>query len=241
MKNTLRCQYTVSSYDVDSNRTARLTSIANFLQETAYRHAGELELGYHHLAEKNLAWILSRMRIRMVRYPKWDDLITVETWPHGIDKLFALRDFRIYDQGGEVLGVAMTCWLMADINTHRPVRIDPDFIKIETREDSVFEKTIEKIELPQDLRRLRQRDVSYSDLDVVNHVNNVKYIEWCLDTFQQDQLLADKVSDITMNYVGEARAGEKVEIYECEGNHAALFSIKNLSTGKECVRASIQI
>jgi acyl-ACP thioesterase len=28
---------------------------------------------------------------------------------------------------------------------------------------------------------LFERKVSLSDLDIVNHVNNVKYLEWCLD------------------------------------------------------------
>jgi len=109
MNHTLKAQYSINSFDINPIGKARLTAIANFLQETAYRHATELELGYHHLERMNRAWVLSRLKISVEKYPAWDDVITVETWPHGIEKLFALRDFRITGPSGEELATASTC------------------------------------------------------------------------------------------------------------------------------------
>lgn len=237
MKNTKHCSYRINSYDVGPRRTARLTSIANILQETAYRHASELELGYHHLAEKNRAWILSRMRIRMHRYPTWDDEIEIETWPHGVDKLFALRDFVIRSTNGEVIGEAMTCWLMADLQTHRPLRINPDFIKVKTREDSVFDATIGKISLPENMAKVQSRRAVYSDLDVVDHVNNVKYIEWCLDAMDEEILKKKETADFEINYFGEARLGDEVEIRSSRNEEVLHFLAYNHSSNRECFRA----
>lgn len=240
MENTLTRKYAVSSYEVNSTGKARLTSIANYLQETAYHHARHLGLGYRHLAERNMAWVLSRMRIRMIRYPSWDDLLTIETWPRGIEKLFALRDFRISEKNGDPVAEAATCWLMVDTDSLRPQRIIPDFIPVKTRTDGVFEHTPGKIELPGDMVDRDVHRVVYSDLDVVGHVNNVKYIEWITDLLGPGMLEEKGIEDITINYMAEAKAGDEVELLTSGKNHDSTYvSGRNLGTGRECFRAAL--
>lgn len=212
MKNTLLQSYAISSFQVDPRGKARLTALANFLQETAYKHADSLHLGYRHLAENNSAWILSRMRIRVLEYPDWDEELTVETWPRGIEKLFAMRDFRIRNTAGQVITEASTAWLMVDAKTHRPMRIPPDFIPIQIRSDSVFKQSQGKIQVPADLQVYETRTVKYADLDIVGHVNNVKYIEWCTDAAEPDLVMQRGISGISINFISEARLGEQVEL-----------------------------
>ncbi|MEX0988272.1 MAG: acyl-ACP thioesterase domain-containing protein [Bacteroidales bacterium] len=242
MKNTLRLTYSVNSYEVDPLGAARLTTIANFLQETAYKHAHSLNLGYTHLNENNRAWILSRMRIRIFQYPAWDDQVIVETWPRGVDKLFALRDFRIYDTNNLVLAEATTCWLMVDSSNHRPLRIPHDIIKIQTRSDSVFSEIPGKISLPETIHIYETRMVRYSDLDVVGHVNNVKFIEWCTDLAGPEKFLENTVTDFSINFIGEALPGDQVEISSSEmADNIICISGKNSGSGKECFRAQMQL
>lgn len=212
MKNTLQKSYVISSFQVDPGGKARLTALANFLQETAYKHADSLQLGYRHLADNSSAWILSRMRIRVLEYPDWDEELTVETWPRGIEKLFAMRDFRIRNNDGLTIAEASTAWLMVDSTTHRPQRIPPDFIPIEIRSDSVFDQSPGKIPMPADLQVCETRTVKYADLDVVGHVNNVKYIEWCVDAIDPDLIMQREVSGFSINFISEARLGEQVEL-----------------------------
>ncbi len=212
MKNTLEQSYTVRSFQVDPRGKARLTALANFLQETAYKHADSLQLGYRHLADNNSAWILSRLRIRVLEYPDWDEELTVETWPRGIEKLFALRDFRIRNSKGEVITEASTSWLMVDAKSHRPQRIPPDFIQIEIRSDSVFEQSQGKISMPAGMTVCKTRTAQYADLDVVGHVNNVKYVEWCTDALDPDLVMQRGISGFSINFISEARMGEQVEI-----------------------------
>jgi len=209
---TLFCTYTINSYHVDPGGKARLTALANFLQETAYKHAHSLGLGFQHLAQNNSAWVLSRLRIQVSEYPKWDDEITIETWPCGIEKLFARRDFRIMNKAGDTIAKASTLWLMVNTETHRPLRIQPDFIKFKTRTDGIFETSIEKLDIPGTLDLQRNHKVQYSDLDIVDHVNNVKFVEWCIDTLPREVMLNRSISDFTINFISEARIGDEVEI-----------------------------
>lgn len=241
MNNTLKAQYSINSFDINPIGNARLTAIANYLQETAYKHATELELGYHHLEKQNRAWVLSRLKISVEKFPAWDDVVTVETWPRGIEKLFALRDFRITGPGGEQLVTASTCWLMVDTNTHRPVRIPGDFIKIETRDDSVFDRTPGKMNFSEQMEQSSVQEVKYSDLDIVGHVNNVKYIEWCLDSLDPAIMDPGAITGIGINFISEAKQGEAVEIHlsEHENGHFCLKGI-NRATGKNCFEAELQ-
>jgi len=244
VKNTLQKKYTVSSFQVDPRGRARLTALANYLQETAYKHADSLQLGYRHLAGNNSAWILSRLRIRVLEYPEWDDELTVETWPRGIEKLFAMRDFRIRNGDGQVVTEASTAWLMVDATSHRPQRISPDFIPIEIRSDSVFDVSPGKIPVPADLSVCEIRTVKYADLDVVGHVNNVKYVEWCTDAVGPELVMQRGICDFSINFISESRLGEQVEI-RCsslpESAQPTLQKIYisgyNLSTGRECFQA----
>ncbi|MDF1572810.1 MAG: thioesterase [Bacteroidales bacterium] len=244
MKNTLQQAYTVSSFQVDPKGKARLTALASFLQETAYRHADSLQLGYRHLADNNSAWILSRLRIRVLEYPDWDDEVTVESWPRGIEKLFALRDFLIRNSDGKVVTEASTSWLMVDVKKRRPMRIPPDFIKIETRTDSVFDQSPGIIALPGELEVCDTRRVKYADLDVVGHVNNVKYIEWCTDAADPDLVIGQGICGFSINFISEARLGEQVEIRCSSLQKSAQPPVQkmyisgyNLDAGRECFQA----
>ena len=120
--NIHRKEFSISSYDLDPGGKARLTTLANFFQETAYQHAKELGLGYEDMKVRKTIWALSRMRIQIHRYPAWNERIMLETWPSGAEKLFALRDFRVLDAGGEVIATASTAWLILDMDTHRIIR-----------------------------------------------------------------------------------------------------------------------
>ncbi len=235
---TLFKEFTVSSYDIDPGGKARLTAIANYLQETAYVHAGKLGLGYDDLAASGTAWILSRMQIRVLVRPDWDDELTVETWPRGLEKIFALRDFRISDRAGREVAEATTCWLMVNTLTRRPLRIPSDYLAFEPRTDAVFDHTPGKISLPEGMAFCERRKVKYSDLDVVGHVNNVRFIEWCSDALGTDLLTGHFISGFEINFIGEARPGDEVEI-TCSGKQSTeiFLSGKNVTADRECFRA----
>ena len=67
--------------------------------------------------------------------------------------------------------------------------------------------------------------VKQSDLDLLHHVNNVKYLEWILDT--QTNIKATRPHQIDINFVGEARLNDKVEIYSEVSNGEQFYQIKS--------------
>ena len=212
MKNSFSREFTVSSYDLNPKGQARLTTMANYFQEMAYHHAKQLGFGYEDMNERKTMWVLSRMRIQIKRYPVWDDQVSVETWHRGMERLFGLRDFRIKNLDGEVLGVASSAWLILDSETRRPIRPAEGVLSQNMGTDSVFEEKLDKIPAPEQMVELARRKVQFSDLDIVGHVNNVKYMEWCVDTLMADGSFNKEIRELEINFMHEALLGDTISI-----------------------------
>jgi medium-chain acyl-[acyl-carrier-protein] hydrolase len=233
-------EFSISSYDLNPSGKARLTTMAHFFQELAYHHASQLGFGYQDMKERQTTWVLSRMRIRMDRYPAWDERIFMETWPSGVDKLFALRDFRIKDAAGKLMGVASTAWLILDLDTHRLIRPKEalEHFKLIVHAEQVFEDPLDKIELPEETRSLHSRAVAYSDLDIVGHVNNVKYIEWCIDSVTTRSDPEQEIREFEINFSQEALLGDEIEIRgQTLNKEQTIFLARRKGDGKEIIRA----
>ena len=240
--NSFTREFTVSSYDLNPKGQARLTTMANFFQEAAYHHATELGFGYHDMKSRKTTWVLSRMRIHMKRYPVWNERISIETWPSGAERLFALRDFKVKDKGGEIIGMASTAWLILDIETHRLIRPKDmmEQFKLIVHDVQMFEKALEKIGIPGEAAVLKEHQVVYSDLDIVGHVNNVRYMEWCIDAATSAENAETEIREFEINFNHEALLGDRIAISACEpGSGEMYFLATRERDNKEIISARL--
>lgn len=238
MDRVLSRPFIVSSFDLDPGRKARLTTLVNYFQEMAYQHANLLGFGYEELQEKGSFWVLSRMKIRILRYPSWNEEVLVETWHRGMEGIFGLRDFRILDHMEKEVGMASSAWIILDSETRRPVR-NPGEVLLESKRDvSVFQKDPGKIRIPGDLESLREERVQFSDLDILGHVNNMKYIEWCLDAAYTPERIDREVGSFEINYNGEAVLHDPVRLMgNVEDQKESYFMARRTGDQKEIFRA----
>lgn len=239
-------EFKISSYDLNPKGQARLTTMANFFQEVAYHHASELGLGYDDMKSRKTTWALSRMRIHMTRYPVWNEEITLETWPSGAERLFALRDFRVLDGKGDVIGMASTAWLILDIDTHRLIRPKEmmEQFKMIVQDVQMFDRPLDKITIPGETRNLNQHEVVYSDLDIVGHVNNVKYMEWCIDALMAYRSPHHEIRELEINFMHEALMGDTIIISGTapeisESGNSLRFLARREGDDQEIIRARL--
>ena len=211
-------QYQIHSYEVDITARATMPFICQFMQESAWHHAEHLGVGFGQLAAQNLAWVLSRQRVVMDAYPRWGDTITIRTWAAGKSRLFWLRDFLILDEQGELLGRATTSWIVIDLTQRKPQRANS--ITLNLQLDSVeraFSNEPDKIE-PLTNGKLQQTiQVTYSDVDVNQHVNNVRYIEWLLNAFDLAFHQTHHLAELDINYMAEAGYGDTLTVVQQSG------------------------
>ena len=65
----------------DVNREGRLKAVSwfGFMQEIAADHAESLGFGYTGMTELGVFWVLARMRIRILRQPRVEETMKLET------------------------------------------------------------------------------------------------------------------------------------------------------------------
>ncbi|MCE5249770.1 hypothetical protein LLG96_06070 [bacterium] len=232
--------YPVRTYEIDAAGRLSVVSLCNYLQDAAGNHAHELGLSIHDLNTRNYTWVLSRLVVNMKQYPVWKDRLTVRTWPSGIHRLFALRDFSITDSGGSVIGVASSGWLVIDTLTRRPVRIEPFIENLIVIPDRAVVHSFEKLPQPARIDNERQFNVRYGDLDINGHVNNVSYIGWTIESVPRTVLESSVLSELEIDYLAETYLGDRViaRSGSQDGDRVSfLHSLFREGDGQEIVRA----
>ena len=195
-----RYQFKVRSYECGPDGRATLPTICNLLQEAASLHAASLGFGKGDFAAagENISWVLTRMVVKMNRYPVWEDELTVETFPRGGRKIVAWRDFEVKDAKGETLGVASSEWMIIDLAT-RKIHAIPEKVFAANDPANVPVLGLEpfaKFRFPDtgklfdcsdcsDCSIERSKAMTFtaqkSQIDLNGHVNNVHYINWMLE------------------------------------------------------------
>lgn len=236
-------EFTIGSFDSDWHGNAKLTSICNYLQEIAGNHVDKIGQGMHDLNQNNHAWVLSRIKIKIIRPAKWKETIRIETFPTGIKGLFGTRDFRIFDADDKIIALASSCWLVVDLNSHRPLR-PHDIVKNMPLGNyaEVFETELEKLApLSQGAVLIEEVKIHYSDIDINRHVNNVKYLKWLIDALPLETLTEKPISELEINFLHELKLGEQIKIFqELDGDNHMNCTIKSSTTSKENCRARIK-
>jgi acyl-ACP thioesterase len=177
------------------------------------------------MQEFNQAWVLSRMRVEITELPKWKDIVTVKTWINTLENSRSVRALELYVNGKKIVG-SETFWAVFNTKTRRPEALALPFEHfVLYPENKATEKTFSKININHDTEIVFEKTVSLSDLDIVNHVNNVKYLEWCLDFVEEKLILNQKIKSFEMNFLKELSLKDQVVIHENLSDEAMIFSI----------------
>ena len=119
--------FKIRAYEAGVDGRVSIHSICNYLLEAASNHATHMDVSVEKLFKMNLTWVLSRLHIRMHKFPRWPKSIRIETWPVHKDSFYAIRDFQLFDENGREIGVASSSWMMIDFKARKPVAL-PEFV-----------------------------------------------------------------------------------------------------------------
>ena len=206
--------YRVAARDVDPFNQCRPSSVLNFLQEAATRAAVEMHVSRDEIAQRyHSFWMLIRMWYRLDRPLYWNEELTVRTWHRGGKGVSLYRDFDLY-RNGEPVGEAVSTWVIADLDTHKPRRLsDMGELEGTTGEELCKSIRLHRAHMPAQLTVREKRLLHYSDADINGHVNNVRYADFACDAIHLEQEGVGKfVSSIQISYLKECRPGETVTL-----------------------------
>ncbi|ONK80634.1 uncharacterized protein A4U43_C01F20010 [Asparagus officinalis] len=206
--------FPIRSYEIGADKTASIETLMNHLQETALNHvkrAGLLDDGFGatpEMSKKNLIWVVSKMQVLVEHYPSWGDVVEVDTWVSASGKNGMRRDWHVRDlRTGQTVMQATSVWVMMNKHTRRLAKM-PEEVRAEIGPYFIECGAI----IADDSRKLPKLDDNtadyvksglaprWSDLDVNQHVNNVKYIGWILESAPISLLESHELVSMTLEY-----------------------------------------
>jgi len=183
-------QYRVRFSEVDRNDRLRLRTFFDYAQEVAGIHAGKLGVSSASLWAMRQAWMVSRMRIRIMNYPAAMREVRVKTWPSGFDKLFAVREYEFsYADSGQLFAEASSCWLIVDTEHKRILPasrrlVGSQYEELAKEEAKRLFPSLDRMHpLQEELPMLRTFVATEAMIDGNCHVNNAEYAGMLQDAF----------------------------------------------------------
>jgi len=207
------------------NGYLKYTDLCNLLQLTACVHAELGGISFSDMQEHHQAWVLSRVRVEIKRLPKWRDVITVKTWINSLENSRSIRCLELYVGDEKIVGCE-TFWAVFNTQTRRPENLSLPHEHFEKYpNDKATEIQFSKIDISIDKTFVTEKTILLSDLDIVNHANSVKYLEWCLDNVEPNLLLNQKVERFEMNYLKEVSLGDTITIENSHLEKSMVFTV----------------
>ncbi len=207
------------------NGYLKYTDLCNILQLTAGLHAELGGISFSDMQEHHQAWVLSRMRVEIKRLPKWREVVTVKTWINSLENSRSIRCLELYIGDEKIVGCE-TFWAVFNTQTRRPENLALPHAHFEKYpNDKATKIQFSKIDTTIDKAFVTEKTILLSDLDIVNHANSVKYLEWCLDYIQPELLLNQSLESFEMNYLKEVSLADTIAIEKSSTENPMVFTV----------------
>ena len=239
--------FVVRYYEADAGGRLAVEHLCNYMQQLAGQHAEELGVGYSQLQALGLTWVLARWQVCVDDLPAPCEAVTLETWPSAVERLQCRRDFIMRNAAGAVLARGASWWVVVNLSTFRLERVPAAVLALHPHEPSWAMEEF-GLRLPQvkDGATIMAAPARWSDIDINQHVNNAKYLDWVLQSAPgatERPYLSAGLRRFEINFKAEGRLGDVLEA-RCDPlpglERAFVHSVYNLNDGKEVIRAFTQ-
>lgn len=202
----------VRSCHCDMGGTWRPGAILEAMQETAGVHSAIFGLSRSVMDDMGVAWVLARTCVRMQRMPRSGEKITIETYPTANRHLFFPRSHVFYDASGAQVGSANSLWMLMDLSTRKLIRGEQVAAMIPDNRDKTPAADMPATVRASEGEALEHKlTAQYTDLDINQHVNNTKYLDWCCNALGTDVMRAYMLTSFDVNYDAEIRPDSEID------------------------------
>ena len=229
-----RMKTEVDVHDVDFNGVAKTSSIMNYIQSAAQCQLTEGGMSYDNLKSNNRAFILSRVKLEILKPLRAYTPLTAVTYPCESRGYSFLRCYQL-ESDGEVVARAISVWALIDTESRALVKVNDFNLGLPTLPQNGL--VLGAMKLPSNMTDIGGYGVHYGDVDQNRHMNNTKYP----DMYSSFLPLNGKmIRSITISYSNEAQIGEKLRVQRGEEN--GLFYFRTVrSDGKVNSEAQIEL
>lgn len=229
-----RMKTEVDVHDVDFNGVAKTSSIMKYIQTAAQCQLTEGGMSYDNLRERGRAFILSRVKLEILKPLLTYTPLTAVTYPCESRGYSFLRCYAL-ESDGEIVARAISVWALIDTETHALVKVNDFDLGLPTLPQN--DLVLRAMKMPADMTDIGGYGVHYGDVDRNMHMNNTKYPDMYSNFLPLEGRM---IRSITINYSSEAKIGEKLRVQRAEADGFYYFRTVR-SDGKVNSEAQIEL
>lgn len=218
----------IDSERCDMFENLRPDAMFLLMQNAAGVHAEQLGAGRTQLVAANTAWVLTRISMRMNRWPKWNTVMTLTTAPGPGRAGLYRRYFTFTDEQGE-LGHASTLWTVIDLE--KRTIVSPDKAPVVPVADftPLLPSPVKVRPIEGETTEVAYR-CQYTDADLNRHINNAAYIRFLENRLPSERFAAQTLSELDVCYHKEIRPAATVTLRLTQADDRFYFAVKDGET-----------
>lgn len=208
--------------DINNLQELKNTGLLSYLEDVACMHSEIAGYGVTSMEEVKRTWILLSWKIKVIKRPKFNDVLNVKTWSRCIDKFYAFRDFKVYNQNEELVCIATSKWIFINIENEKIVKVTDEVgNKYEPEDESVFEeKDLPKLNEPKEFINKIDYKITRNMIDINKHLHNIYYMDIAKEVLPEDIFFSNELNEFEIMYKREVKLGETVKaIYSKEEDY----------------------
>ncbi len=209
--------YTTSFAQTGIHNVLTNKSILSILENIAGRHSAYVHFTFSDIAKYNLTWVLLNWKLKIIKRIGAEENIRIQTWGRLVTRIFVIRDFKIFDDKGNLCAIATSKWCLLDTQKGRIAKMPENLLDIYggAHYESVFciedlPKLTEPTSLPisSDTYKIRR-----FDLDLNKHVHNLNYLNIAYELLPENIFDGEELNNVEILYKRELKYGDIVKSY----------------------------
>lgn len=215
--------------DINNLQELKNTGLLSYLEDVACMHSEIAGYGVTDMKEVKRTWILLSWKIKVIKRPKFNDVLNVKTWSRCIDKFYAFRDFKVYNQNNELVCIATSKWIFINTESEKIVKVTDEVgNKYEPEEESVFEETdLPKLNEPKEFINKIDYKITRNMIDINKHLHNIYYMDIAKEALPEDIFFSNELNEFEIMYKREVKLGETVKAIYAKEEDYHYVTIKN--------------
>lgn len=226
--------------DIGISNKATNKAILGMLEDVAGFHSDIAGFGINDINKTSLSWIILGWKVEIIKRPKYGEELEVITWSRGVKRIYAFRDYEMYNEKGELILKATSKWVLMDINKQTIITIGEEISDRYEKEEkkSFVEEPKYKIVEPEKYISTGEYSIKRSVIDVNKHVHNINYINIAYEALPEQIYNAEEFNNFEIIYKKEIKYGDNVKcLYgKVEDEHVIIIKDEKEEIIHACIK-----
>ena len=203
-------KFYVGYSDVDYNDRCKLSKVLDLLQNIATIHSDSIDYGTEGMMKRGWGWVVTSMKIRILKYPIADREVECRTWSRGLKGVSAHRGYEVLDENGNQMIIGDSAWALLDLKEQKLMRVPEEMRQAYNKIDRYMFDGEEEFRIKDNdiIETEKEFEIGKRDIDTNHHLNNARYFDLIIEVLPDDY----EVKQLECYFKKQIKYKEKVKV-----------------------------